>query len=78
MADAMRTIAASEGLAGLYAGAVASALRESSYAAIRMSIYDPIKRLMGENRARFDPTWRPVAVCSWLRCALHPVGDEGL
>ncbi|ELR23554.1 carrier superfamily protein [Acanthamoeba castellanii str. Neff] len=40
-----------EGIAGLYKGIVPAALRECSYAAIRLALYDPIKTLLGENRA---------------------------
>jgi hypothetical protein len=50
-----------EGLVGLYKGIVPAALRESSYAAIRLALYDPIKQMLGEDRTSASgnlPFWK--------------------
>lgn len=40
-----------EGIRGFYKGIIPSGLRESSYAALRLALYDPIKSLLGESRS---------------------------
>jgi len=46
------TIFSQEGIRGLYKGITPAALREGTYAGLRMGLYEPLKKLLGEERSK--------------------------
>lgn len=59
MVTGLATIVREEGVQGLYKGLKPALLREASYSALRMGLYEPIKEVLGAT----DPTQTPL----WLK-----------
>lgn len=53
-----------EGIRGLYKGITASWLREGSYSAIRLGLYEPFKAMLGETDPKNTPLWMKFAAGS--------------
>ncbi|KAJ9457456.1 Mitochondrial substrate carrier family protein ucpB [Diplonema papillatum] len=61
MLSGMRTIAAEEGLRGLYKGLGASLCREMSYSGIRFGAYESFKELYGATDPKNTPLYKKLA-----------------
>ena len=53
-----------EGIRGLYKGITASWMREGSYSAIRLGLYEPFKAVLGETDPKTTPLWMKFAAGS--------------
>ena len=57
----MRHVVENEGVTGLYKGLSPAILREASYSAIRLGLYEPAKELLGFHDVSNTPLWAKVA-----------------
>lgn len=60
MLSGLGTIVREEGVAGLYKGIKPALLREGSYSALRMGLYEPIKELLGATDPANTPLWLKI------------------
>uniref|UniRef100_A0A1I8HTP7 TYR_PHOSPHATASE_2 domain-containing protein n=1 Tax=Macrostomum lignano TaxID=282301 RepID=A0A1I8HTP7_9PLAT len=56
----LATVVRNEGLRGLYKGVVPSMMRDGGYGAIRVGLYEPVKRLFGETDPANFSLWKKI------------------